>query len=98
MTSAATQPVMVTTLHRGVFFGYITPGAVTSGEIIRIYRARACLYWSADCRGFLGLAAGGPTDSCKIGPQAPAIELRGVTAVVDCTETAAIAWERAPWA
>jgi hypothetical protein len=89
-----TRPVLVTTAHRGVFFGYADK---TDGETIKLSRSRLCVYWSTDCRGFMGLAANGPTKSCKIGPAAD-IELRNITAVLECTSAAAEAWERAPWA
>jgi hypothetical protein len=92
--ASAERAVIVTTAHRGVFFGYATK---TDGETIKLARGRLCVYWSADCKGFMGLAANGPTKSCKIGPAAD-IELRNITAVLDVTPDAAAAWEKAPWA
>jgi hypothetical protein len=88
------QPVLITTAHRGVFFGYATE---TDGEIVHLARARLCIYWSADVRGFMGLAAKGPSKSCRIGPPAD-IDLRAITAVVSVTPEAVAAWEKAPWA
>lgn len=90
----ALRPVIVTTAHRGVFFGYASK---TDGETIRLTKARNCLYWTADVKGFMGLAATGPSASCRIGPQAD-IELRNVTAVLDVTPEAVTRWEAAPWA
>lgn len=87
------RPVIVTTAHRGVFFGYTDS---TDGETIALKAARLCVYWSADCKGFMGLAAGGPTASCKIGPAAD-ITLRNITAVLEVSEQAVKAWEAAPW-
>ena len=87
--------VLVTTAHRGVFFGYAQAGQ-TDGEIVRLTRARLCLYWSADVKGFMGLAANGPSKSCRVGPPAD-IELRAITAVVSVTPEAAARWESAPW-
>ena len=87
------RAVLVTTAHRGVFFGHATD---VDGETIALKRARLCVYWSADCKGFMGLAAGGPTASCRIGPPAD-ITLRNITAVVECTPAAVAAWEAAPW-
>lgn len=92
--ATAERPVLVTTAHRGVFFGYATK---TNGETIWLRRGRNCIYWSADCKGFLGLAANGPTAGCRIGPAAD-IELRSVTAVVEVTPAAVERWEAAPWA
>jgi hypothetical protein len=88
------RPVMVTTAHRGVFFGYASN---TDGETITLTNGRLCLYWSADCKGFMGLAATGPTKSCRIGPRAD-ITLRSVTAVIEVSDAAVKAWESAPWA
>jgi hypothetical protein len=87
------RAVIVTTAHRGVFFGWAT---ATDGETISLNKARLCVYWSKDCKGFMGLAANGPTASCKIGPAAD-ITLRNITAVLEVTPAAAEAWERAPW-
>ena len=87
------HPVLVTTAHRGVFFGYADQ---VDGETITLERARLCLYWSRDVRGFMGLAATGPTAGCRIGPAAD-IALRNITAVLTVTPGAVAAWERAPW-
>lgn len=88
------RPVLVTTAHRGVFFGYATD---TSGETVTLSRARNCIYWSADVRGFMGLAANGPTRGCRIGPPAN-IELRAITSVVEVSPEAVTKFESAPWA
>lgn len=88
------RPVIVTTAHRGVFFGYATK---TTGATVKLTRSRNCLYWSADCKGFMGLAANGPTSGCRVGP-AVDCELRNVTAVLEVTADAAAAWEKGPWA
>jgi hypothetical protein len=87
------RPVLVTTAHRGVFFGYAHD---TAGETIALQKARLCVYWSSDCKGFMGLAAGGPTAGCRIGPPAD-ITLRNITAVVEVSPAAVAAWEAAPW-
>lgn len=87
------RPVLVTTAHRGVFFGYADK---TDGETITLKRARLCVYWSSDLRGFMGLASVGPGPSCKIGPAAD-IELRAITAVVAVSDEAVERWEKAPW-
>ncbi len=89
----ALRPVVVTTKHRGVFFGY---AADTDGETIKLERSRLCVYWSADVKGFMGLAANGPSSSCKIGPAAD-ITVRNITAVLEVTPDATAKWESAPW-
>ena len=90
----AGRPVLVTTAHRGVFFGFATD---TDGETIALTRSRLCISWSADVRGFMGLAATGPSKGCRIGPEAD-ITLRNITAVLECTPAAVEAWAKAPWA
>ena len=87
------RAVVVTTTHRGVFFGYAD---ATDGEIIKLRAARNCVYWSPSIKGFMGLAATGPDKQCKIGPAAD-ISLRDITSVIECTPEATQAWETAPW-
>lgn len=91
--SSKERAVLVTTEYRGVFFGY---ARFTDGDTITLRAARNCVYWSADVRGFLGLAKSGPSASCRIGPAAD-IELRRVTAVAEVTPEAEQAWLGAPW-
>lgn len=88
------RPVLVTTAHKGVFFGYAKD---TSGETIKLRAARLCVYWSTDLRGFMGLASVGPSGQCRIGPPAD-IELRAITSVSEVSPEAVQRWEAAPWA
>lgn len=88
------QAVMVTTIHRGVFFGYTTD---TNGETITLKNARMCVYWSADLHGVLGLAVRGPNNNCRISPAAPEIMLRDISAVIAVMPEAVKRWEDAPW-
>lgn len=92
-------PVVVTTEHRGVFFGYLeggNPAGSTTDPII-ITQAQMCVYWSSDVRGVLGLAATGPTKNCKITPPVPAITLHKITAVMAASDEAVISWKAQPW-
>lgn len=89
------QAVIVTTEHRGVFFGYAKPSDIDK-DVIPLTRARLCIYWSADVKGFMGLAANGPTEGCRIGPAAD-IKIRKITAVLSVTPEAVARWEAAPW-
>lgn len=88
------RAVIVTTAHKGVFFGYAKD---TSGSTIALRAARLCVYWTADLKGFMGLASHGPSKQCKIGPAAD-IEVRDITAVVEVSPEAVAKWEAAPWA
>lgn len=87
------RAVLVTTSHRGVFFGYASD---IEGEMIALRAGRNCLYWSADVKGFAGLAATGPSKSCRVGP-AVDIQLRDITSVSLVSHEAVAAWESAPW-
>ena len=87
------RPVLVTTSHRGVFFGYADD---TGGDKIKLHGARNILYWPAGNKGFLGLAAFGPKTGSRVGPPAD-IELRDITCVAECTEESVQAWENEPW-
>ena len=95
MATKKAVPVVVTTAHKGVFFGY---GEPSDKATIRIEKARMCVYWSQDVKGVVGLAATGPSKSCKVGPAIPAITLREVTSVMETSDEAAKAWEGGPWA
>lgn len=89
-TPAAGRPVIVCTSHRGVFFGY---AADTSGDAIKLSRARMAIYWGTQ-RGVMQLAETGPTSSSKISARAD-VDLRSVTAVFDVTPEATEKWEAA---
>lgn len=91
---AKERAVVICTDKRGVFFGYTTK---TDGDPIRLTRPRMCVYWDTATRGVLGLAATGPTSGCRITNAPPAIELRGITAVIECSPEAVSAWEKSPW-
>lgn len=84
-------PVLVTTKHRGVFFGYALKAAIMS-EHIMLDRCRNAIYWNTAPHGFLQLAKTGPNSGSRIGAEAPAVLIRDVTSVSLCTDEAAAAW------
>ena len=90
---AKEKAVVVTTQHRGVFFGYAKD---VDGEIIKLRAGRNCIYWPPENKGFMGLAAIGPVKGSRVGPAAD-ISLRDITSVMECTDEAVKAWEAAPW-
>ena len=87
------RAVLVTTTHRGVFFGYAIK---TDGDSIQLRAARNCLYWPSGNKGFIGLASMGPLKGSRVGPAAD-IELRDITCVAEVSTEAVAAWESAPW-
>jgi hypothetical protein len=84
------RPVIVCTEHRGVFFGYAIN---TSGDVIRLKRARMAIYWGTT-RGVMELAEVGPNSKSKISARAD-IEVRKITAVFEVTPEATTTWEKA---
>ena len=90
------RPVLVTTVHRGVFFGYLV--GEPAKEKVVINQARNVTYWDIATRGFLGLAANGPTKGCRVSPAASeASTLFDITGVFACTPEAVKAFEEGPW-
>lgn len=86
--------LIVTTAHRGVFFGY---GIQSDAPTITLTNARMCVYWTADLHGVIGLATRGPGSGCKIGPVAKSITLRDVTSVIECSADAEENWKKEIW-
>lgn len=87
------KAALITTEFRGVFFGYVKDDKKLPAQIT-LEKAKNCIYWSADCNGFLGLAANGPTSGCKIGVEVPELTLFKITSVAPVSEEAAKKWER----
>lgn len=90
------KAVLITTAHRGVFFGYLV-GAASKAKT-KITQARNCVYWSADVKGVFGLAVTGPSATCKVGPAVPELEVLDVTSISTVTDEAQQKWEAGPWA
>lgn len=84
------RPVIVCTIHKGVFFGYAES---TVGDVIHLEGARMAIYWGTT-RGVMELAETGPTPKSKISARAD-VEVRGITAIFEVTDSAAKAWEAA---
>jgi hypothetical protein len=94
MTQSSDRPVVITTAHREVYFGYLVRS--DAPKSVQLRAARNCLYWSRPTRGVVGLAAIGPQPGSRVGPPAN-IELYDITAIMDCTPGAVAAWESEPW-
>lgn len=88
--------VVVTTEYRGVFFGKLKSHD-RDRRIVVLEYARNCVYWSAETRGFMGLAANGPAAGSKVTASAPESTLYGVTLVSRVSDEARKRWEGAPW-
>ena len=86
------KAVLVTTKFRGVFFGYIKDDSKLPEEIT-LTDVRNCRYWSADIKGFLGLASLGPSSDCKIGKKVSQVTLWKITSVSHVEKEAIKKWE-----
>lgn len=96
MNTNGNRPVLVTTVHRGVFFGYLH--GEPAKEKVVIDRCRNVTYWDVGTRSFLGLAAQGPTDQCRVSAAAgEATTLFDITGVFGCTPEAVQRFEAGPW-
>lgn len=91
------QAVIVTTAHRGVFFGYLPNGDDPAAKTLRLERVRMCIYWPPENHGVMGLATTGPLQDAKIGPAATSMLLHDITAVMWPTAVAVKRWEAEPW-
>lgn len=94
MKTGKQKAVVVTTEHKGVFFGYVEE---RTEKTITLSKARMVVYWSSETRGLLGTATKGPQKGSRVSPPVERIELQNITAVIDATDEAAKAWEAEPW-
>lgn len=91
------KAVVVTTEHKGVFFGYVESDEKAPAEIA-LNQARMCVYWSSDVKGILGLAATGPTKQCRVTHAVPKFTAYKITGILECSPEAIEAWEKGVWA
>jgi hypothetical protein len=89
------KAVLVTTEHRGVFFGYLA--SEPTKEKVAITKARNVVYWTQEQHGFLGLASAGPDKGCRVGPAVPGLTLWDITSVAEVSSEAVEKWEKAQW-
>lgn len=91
-------PVVVTTdsSKRGVFFAYIKEEDAQK-DPLPAEEIQMVLYWSEDMRGVLGLAALGPSATCRVSPVVPKALIKGVTLVMECSVKAVKNWKAQPW-
>lgn len=88
------KAVLVTTEFKGVFFGFVKNEKKLPAEIT-LTSAKNCIYWSSDCKGFLGLAAYGPINGCKVGAEIKEITLYKITSITPVEEKAVDVWKKA---
>lgn len=84
------KPILVTTVHRGVFAGLVHDDADLESKTLSLKEARMAIYFGTT-RGVMELCETGPTDKSRISAPADIPILHDVTAVFDIT---AEAWEK----
>lgn len=88
------KAVLVTTEHRGVFFGYVAEDQDMTARTMSIDGARCAIYWATKT-GIAELAAVGPNGNSRVGSRANIVALHDITAVWECSPEAVSAWEAA---
>ena len=97
-TTRGKIPVLITTDKdkRGVFFGYISEDDRHLDDI-QVSNVQMCVYWSAEMRGVLGLAAIGPDVNFRVSPPVKLALVKGVTFIAECSDEAVSRWLAQPW-
>lgn len=86
------KAILITTEHRGVFFGLVKPETdLTQKMLTNVKQARMAINWR-NGKGVMGLAESGPDSNCKIGSPADIETIHDVTAVFSVTDEAKEKW------
>ena len=88
------KPILITTLHRGVFAGLVPDDQDLSAKTMRLENARCAIYWGTT-KGVAELADTGPTDSSRIGAPATIEAIHDITAVWAISAEAWKKWQAA---
>jgi hypothetical protein len=87
------KPILITTEHRGVFFGYVPEDQDMTARTMALKSARCAIYWATKT-GVAELAAIGPNENSRIGAEADIEAIHDITAVWAVTAEAEAAWKR----
>lgn len=85
------KPILISTAHRGVFFGLVPPDQDLNARTMALKSARCAIYWGTT-KGLAELAESGPTAKSRIGAPADLEAIHDITAVWSVTEKAAEKW------
>lgn len=85
------KPVLVTTVHRGVFAGLVPDDQNLMAKSMPLKDARMAIRWGTT-RGVMQLAATGPTKASLISVAADIPMLHDITAIFAITPEAWEAW------
>jgi hypothetical protein len=87
------KAILVTTIHRGVFFGFVDAEQDMTAKTMALKDARCAIYWGTT-KGVAELASAGPNSKSRIGDRADIAAIHDITAIWDCTPEAVAAWTR----
>jgi hypothetical protein len=90
-TKAKTKAIIVTTIHRGVFYGEVPEKYDLSQKTMSLQNARCAIYWGTT-KGIAELASTGPTSKSRIGAAADLPALHDITAVWSVSDEARAKW------
>ena len=88
------KPVIITTTHRGVFFGRVPSGQDMFAADITLNNATMVIRWGT-IHGLGQLAATGPTPKSKLSSVVTSWHLRDISSVLAVTSEAATAFDNA---
>lgn len=88
---ATMKPILVTTLHRGVFAGLVPDDQDMDAKTMRLEEARCAIYWGTT-KGVAELASDGPNNKSRIGAAATIEALHDITAVWEVADGAWKKW------
>ena len=90
----AMKAVLVTTVHRGVFYGLVPSRQDMNAKTMALKSARCAIRWGTTT-GIAELASVGPGPNSKIGATADIAALHDITAVWVVSDAARDKWARA---
>lgn len=85
------KSILVTTQHRGVYYGEVPDDQDINARTMALKNARCAIYWNTTT-GVAELAEKGPNSGSRIGAKADIEALHDITAVWLVSESARGAW------
>ena len=85
--------ILVTTKHRGVFYGQVADDQDMNATTMRLENARCAIRWNTTT-GVAELAEKGPNEGTRVGAVATIEALHDITAIWAVTDEAAAKWNR----
>ena len=88
------KSILVTTAHRGVFYGEVPEDQDLTQTTMALKKAKCAIYWNTKT-GVAELAEKGPNENSRIGAEADIEALHDITAVWSVSDKAKEAWTAA---